>query len=137
MIKLEDLKEISALSLLESYIGKNPYILKFQKEYIKNGKITLTANQSKYIVDNFDKDPIKINRILKISEYLGEELRKSEELTFVPQKMLVEYILAETEKTFHIYGKVKQNQKYGKLYWIPKTQLFENPYHVNITQMLI
>jgi SWI/SNF-related matrix-associated actin-dependent regulator 1 of chromatin subfamily A len=132
MIRLEDLKEISALSLLESYKGKNPYILRFQKELIKNGKITLTANQSKYIVDNHDKTSIKINRVLRISTYLGEELKKSEELSFTPEKMLVEYILADNDKTFHVYGKVKQNQKNGKLYWLPKTQVLDDPYFEDI-----
>jgi len=132
MINLETIRKNSALPLLEDYNGKNPYITNLRKKYIKHGKITLTTNQSKYIRDNFDKDPIKINRVLNITNYLGIELQKNDGLSFTPEKILVEYILAETEKTFHIYGKLKKNQEISKLYWIPKTQLLDDPYFEDI-----
>lgn len=90
--------------------------------------MTITENQAKYIVDNHDKQPIFINRLIGITEYLGLEFQKSDSLSFIPQKILVEFILAETEKTFHIYGKLKQNQKESKMYWLPKTQIFDDPY---------
>jgi SWI/SNF-related matrix-associated actin-dependent regulator 1 of chromatin subfamily A len=64
----------------------------------------------------------------RISSYLGEELKKSENLGFTPERILIEYILAETDKTYHIYGRVKKNQELGKLYWLPKTQVLDDPY---------
>jgi len=128
MIKLDDIKDKSALELLKSYKGKNPYILLMQKEFNKNGKLRLTETQSKYIIDNFNKEPIKINRIIEISEFLGEELKRKENLSFTPKRILIQYILAETEKSLHIYGKVKQNQEKSKMYWVPKTQLIDDPY---------
>lgn len=127
-IKLDDIKDRSALTLLKDYKGKNPYIQKLQKEYKKKGKIRLTENQSKYIINNFNKEPLKINRIIEISDYFAGELQKKENLTFLPKRILIYYILGETEKTFHIYGKLKKNQKKSKMYWIPKTQLFDDPY---------
>lgn len=90
--------------------------------------MTITENQAKYIVDNHDKQPIFINRLIGITEWLGLEFQKSDNTSFVPQKILVEFILAETEKTFHVYGKLKQNQKESKMYWLPKTQIFDDPY---------
>jgi SWI/SNF-related matrix-associated actin-dependent regulator 1 of chromatin subfamily A len=132
MITLDDLNDRSALSLLESYEGKNPYIKKLKKDLIRNKKLKLTDNQSKYIRENIDKDPVKINRVLRISTFLGEELQKTQELSFVPEKILIEYILAETDKTYHVYGKVKKNQKHSRLYWIPKTQMIDDPYFEEI-----
>jgi SWI/SNF-related matrix-associated actin-dependent regulator 1 of chromatin subfamily A len=128
MINLEDLKGHSALSLLENYSGINPYLLKLKNEYLKNQKISLTETQSKYIIENHNRQPLFINRIIGITKYLGEELKKLDDLSFEPEKILVEFILAETDKSFHVYGKLKKNQKESKMYWLPKTQVTDDPY---------
>ena len=118
MINLEDIKGYSALSLLENYSGINPYIKKLKNEYIKNKKIRLTETQAKYIVDNHQREPQLINRIITISRFLGEELQRQENISFVPEKILIEYILAENEKSYHVYGKLKRNQENSKMYWL-------------------
>jgi intein/homing endonuclease len=128
LINLDDLRGHSALSLLENYEGINPYILKLKHEYKKNKKLLLTDNQSKYIVQNHDREPQMINRVINITEYLGLELQKQDALSFVPQRILIEFILAETEKTFHVYGKLNRNQQSSKMYWLPKTQVTDDPY---------
>lgn len=132
MINLDDIKGRSAITLLENYSGINPYLKKMRNEYLTNGKILLTDIQSKYIIENHEKEPILINRLIKISVFLGEELQKQAELPFIPEKILIEYILADTEKALHVYGKLKKNQKQSKMYWIPKTQLLEDPYFEEI-----
>ena len=128
MIQLDKLRDKSVFSLLDNYNGGNPYIMRFKNEYLKKGKLNLTTNESKYIYENHDKEPIEINKIVKISSYLGEELKKSEELTFIPEKISIEFLLAETEKTFHVYGRLTRKQEKGKLYWLPKTQVMEDIY---------
>ena len=132
MINLDDIRGHSAISLLESYEGINPYLMKLKIEFLKNKKLALTENQSKYIMDNHDREPVYVNRVVGITSYLGDELQKQETLSFVPEKVLIEFILAETEKTFHIYGKLKQNQKESKMYWLPKTQVTDDPYFESI-----
>ena len=89
-----------------------------KKQYLKDKKVKLTETQIKYIIDNHQKEPILINKIVNITKFLGEELQKQEELSFIPERILVEYILAENEKTFHVYGKLKKNQKDSKMYWL-------------------
>lgn len=128
MITLNDLKSRSAFTLLDKYSGINPYLKKLQNAYLNNRKMTITENQAKYIIDNHEKAPIFINRLIGITEWLGLEFQKSDNTSFVPQKILVEFVLAETDKTFHVYGKLKQNQKESKMYWLPKTQIFDDPY---------
>ncbi len=134
MINLDDIKGYSAINILRDYEGKNPYIKKLKKKLIKFGKITLTTFQSDYIVDNHKKDPMLINKIVSITEYIGEELKKQHNLTFVPQKILIEYMLADSDKTFHVYGKLKRNQEKSDMYFIPKTQVLDDPYfeHIHI-----
>jgi hypothetical protein len=102
-------KSRQALSLL-SYDGINPYIRKLKKCYLKKEKLVLTENQTKYIMDNHQKAPMYINRVLNITKYLGDELQKQHGLNFTPERLLVEFILAETEKTFHVYGKLTQKK---------------------------
>lgn len=133
MINLDDIKGYSALSLLENYSGINPYIKKLKSEYIKNKKVILTENQVKYIMDNHERAPQLINRVIKISSFLGEELQRKENIKFTPEKILIEYILAENEKAYHVYGKLKRNQEKSKMYWLPKTQVLDDPYFEEIT----
>ena len=127
MITLDDIPGISAINALQNYVGKNPYIKQLKRD-IDGTKVKLTPNQITYIIDNEDKDPIKMGRVIKITNWLGESLQKSEDLSFTPEKLLVEYLLADTEKTYHIWGKLKQNQKESKMYWLPKTQILDDIY---------
>lgn len=128
MINLDDIKGRSAISLLENYSGINPYLIKLKLETSKNNTIRLTENQIRYIVENYDKTPVYINRVIGITSYLGDELQKNEGLSFKPERVLVEFILAETEKSYHIYGKMTRKQQSSKMYWLPKTQVTEDPY---------
>jgi len=132
LINLDDIKGRSAITFLENYSGINPYLKKLRNEYLNNKKIVLTETQTKYIIDNHDKEPILINKVIRISPYLGEELQKQNELSFIPEKILIEYILADSEKTYHVYGKLKQNQQQSKMYWLPKTQVLDDPYYEEI-----
>ena len=128
LIELGDIKGRSAFEFLEKYEGKNPYIKKLKKDYLTNKGLKLTTTQSNYIIDNHDKEPMLINKVVGISDYLGEELQRKEHLTFQPNRILIEFMLAETEKSFHVYGKLKQNQKFSGMYFIPKTQVMDDPY---------
>jgi SWI/SNF-related matrix-associated actin-dependent regulator 1 of chromatin subfamily A len=132
LINLDDIGGRSAISKLRDYDGKNPYIKKLKKKLLKDGKLTLTDTQSKYILDNYDKEPILVNKIVRISEFLGESLQKQENLPFKPEKILIGYILADSEKTYHVYGKLTKKQEKFDMYFIPKTQVLDDPYFEDI-----
>lgn len=127
MISLNDIKGRSALDMLETYNGYNPYILTLKAEFLKNKKLLLTDTQSRYIIDNIDRDPQYLNRVVNITEYLGEEIKTKLNLDFTPERILVEFMLAETEKAYHIYGKLTKKSE-SKLFWLPKTQVTDDPY---------
>jgi len=128
MIDLENIKGRKALIRLGLYDGRNPYLIKLKAEYKKKGKITLSNTQEAYILNNFDKDPVKVDRVVTLSEYIGEELKEKYSMSFVPVRMYFGFILAQTDKSYHVYGKLKQNQKDNAMYWIPKTQVMEDPF---------
>ena len=132
MLNLNDIQGRGALELLEKYEGKNPYLKKLKSKFLKNKSFTLTDNQTKYIMRNHDKEPVFINKVIHISDYLGAELKKQETLSFIPERILFEYILGETEKTYHVYGKLKRNQEKSGMYFIPKTQVLDDPYYEEI-----
>ena len=124
LLDLNDLKSHSALSLLESYDGINPYLKRLKNDLLTNKSLSLTDTQAKYIIDNHQKDPIFINRV----KYLGEELKKQEDLSFVPERLLIEFILAENDRSYHVYGKLTTKQQESRMYWLPKTQVIDDPY---------
>ena len=128
MLNLDDIKGVSALAMLDGYNGINPYILKMKLDYSKNRKLVLTENQAKYILDNFNREPQQLNRVVSITKYLGDELQKKENLSFTPERVLIEFMLAETDKAYHIYGKLKRNQEQSRMYFLPKTQVLDDPY---------
>jgi SWI/SNF-related matrix-associated actin-dependent regulator 1 of chromatin subfamily A len=132
LININDIRGVSAINFLKEYDGKNPYIKKLKNKLLKDGKISLTDTQSKYVIENHAKEPILINKIVRVSEYLGEELKKQENLSFVPEKILIEYILADSDKTYHVYGKLKRNQEKSDMYFLPKTQILDDPYYEEI-----
>ena len=130
MVNLDEIGGYSAISKLKSYEGKNPYIKKMKKKLLADGKIILTPAQSKYIMDNFDKEPILINKIVNITEFLGESLQQNGKLTFKPERILIEYMLADSEKAYHVYGKLTKKQVKSGMYFLPKTQVVDDPYFV-------
>jgi len=132
LINLDDIKGRDAIELLRKYEGKNPYIKKLKSDLAKDGKLKLTTNQTKYIIHNYDFIPLHINKVIGITDYLGEELQRNERLSFKPERILVEYLLADNEKTYHIYGKLKRNQEKSRMYFIPKTQILDDLYHEEV-----
>jgi SWI/SNF-related matrix-associated actin-dependent regulator 1 of chromatin subfamily A len=132
MINIDDIKGRSALDLLKDYVGFNPYLLKLKQDLIKNNKLKLTENQAKYVIDNHDKEPIFVNKVVRITNFIAEELKRTQKLDFVPERILIEFILADTDKTFHIYGKFTKKQKESSIFWLPKTQVIDDPYFEDI-----
>lgn len=128
MIDLNKLKKRQALNLLIPYKGINPYIRKLQKEYELYGTVKLTESQAKYVIDNIDFVPLKLDRVVEITEYAGKLFQQQDNLSITPTKILIEYILSDNGKRIHFYGKLKRNQKKSGMYFLSKTQLIDDPY---------
>jgi SWI/SNF-related matrix-associated actin-dependent regulator 1 of chromatin subfamily A len=126
MLDLKDIKGKKVENLLVNYEGNNPYIRYIKKLFQNDSGYVLTSSQSKYIEKFHDFQPIKLNKIIEITEYFGEKLKEDFKLNHIPQKILVDTVLADKENSYHILCKLYKNQKENKLVWLPKTQIFED-----------
>lgn len=128
MINLEDIKGRGAIALLETYKGINPYLKDLKKKLVRDGKVTLTEGQVEYINKFHDVEPQVLNRVVSINPLLGQSLQEKYNLKFTPERMLIQAMLADQEKTYHVYGKLTQKQKRAEMYWLPKTMVLDDPY---------
>jgi len=122
MLDLSKLKNRMVLLKLKEYDGPNEYIHRLRMNVLR-GKVILTQNQVTYINDNYTTEPIEVNRIIEITPFFGEQLEEKWELKHTPKRILVETLLAESDKSYHVKGKLYRNQKKSELYFLPKTQI--------------
>ena len=116
MLDLSKLKNRTVLLKLKEYDGPNEYIHRLRVNVL-NGKVLLTPSQVAYINDNYTTEPIEISRIIEITPFFGEQLKEKWGLKHTPEKILVETLLAESEKSYHVKGKLYRNQKKSELYF--------------------
>lgn len=133
MLDVNLLKNKKTLLRLEKYEGKNEYLLSLKERLLKEGSFAISPSTAQYIENNFDREPLELNEVVRITDYFGEQLKKQYELKNVPKKVLVELVLGETEKSYHVKGKLYKNQKYSPLFYIPKTQVYKNLMEVEET----
>jgi SWI/SNF-related matrix-associated actin-dependent regulator 1 of chromatin subfamily A len=126
MLDISKLKNRKALVKLEEYDGNNEYLISLKKRLEKEGSFLISPSVAEYIELNFDREPLEINKIIEINEFLGKQIQKKFELNHIPEKVLVEWVLGETEKSYHVKGKVFKNQKYSPLFYVSKSQISEN-----------
>ena len=113
---------IEAREILLSYDGANNYILNL-KDYIINSKtFTLTRSQSDYINKNYKKTPKIVRLWMEIDDYLSKELMTTKLLQKPPKKIWIEKLLSETDKAYHVWGKVLDAHPLNS-FWVPKNQI--------------
>lgn len=132
MLDISKLKNKKTLLKLEKYNGSNEYMLSLKERLIKEGSFPISPSVAEYIENNFDKEPVEVNKVITITEFLGKQLQEKFDLNHIPEKILVEWVLGDTEKSYHVKGKIFKNQKYSPTFYVPKTQVFENLYDIDI-----
>lgn len=137
MVDLTKLKNKTTLDKVRNYAGTNDHILKMKKRLENEGFFVLTSSQISYIEDNIDKEPIDINKVVEISSFLGEGLKEKHNLKNIPEKVFVGKILAESDKSYHVKGKLYKNQKEEVLFYIPKTQIHTDLFEVELDDVEI
>ena len=113
MGKIDD--KTKAIDLLKKYDGENPYLLTLKNDVFNRG-VSLIDFNVEYILKNIDFKPKLINKIVKISDWYGEKLQKDWNIDFKPEKLRIKYLLGETETTFHVLMKYRQNMEYIYLF---------------------
>ena len=113
--------EKEALDILSTYGGANNYVLEL-KEKTKSKYYKLSRTQVDYIISHKDIVPKVARKFVEIDPYLSEQLQENRLLPKPPKKIWVEKILVESEKAYHIWGKIIDADNLHA-FWVPKSQI--------------
>jgi SWI/SNF-related matrix-associated actin-dependent regulator 1 of chromatin subfamily A len=116
--------EHKALELLEVYSGANNYILSLKTKKEKNKKFFPTRTQSDYINNYHDVTPKVARKWVDLDTYFAKKFAEEKYLLEVPDKIYIEKLLVEKEKSYHIWGKFFEKDEITE-FWVPKSSLIK------------
>ena len=123
MTEQTNLIELRALKVLETYDGANNYILRLQSQKKQNPKFYPTRAQSEYIINFKDTKPKVGKRWVDIDPYFAKKIADEKLFTKIPEKVWVEKLLVEKEKSYHIWGHFFGEELHE--FWLPKAALIK------------
>jgi len=116
--------EQQAISILENYQGSNNYILKLKKQIESNKKYVPTRAQCDYVIDYNSVVPKVAKKWVDIDSYFSQKLVADNPFIKEPDKIYVEKILIEKDKSYHIWGKIFSGETIHD-FWIPKAAVIK------------
>ena len=116
--------EQKALELLDSYSGANNYILYMKSKKETNKKFYPTRTQADYIVNYFDTKPKVARKWVVLDTYFAKKFATERYLLETPEKVYIEKLLVEKDKSYHIWGKFFEKDVLSE-FWIPKSSLIK------------
>ena len=102
--KLSKIPEVRAQRILEVYDGFNNYIQSIQKKFKEQKHFKLTRAQADYINSYHKLVPKIARKWVDLDSYFGKKMMEDKLLTKVPEKVYIEKLLVEKDKSFHIWG---------------------------------
>lgn len=117
--------ESKAMAILETYEGGNNYLLELKRKSQINKKFYPTRSQSEYILSFHDKQPKVAKKWVILDAYFAQKLADDKLYTEIPQKVWVEKLLADKEKSYHIWGKVFEKEELHD-FWLPKAAIIKD-----------
>jgi SWI/SNF-related matrix-associated actin-dependent regulator 1 of chromatin subfamily A len=116
--------EQKALEILDVYSGANNYILSLKTKKEKSKKFYPTRTQSDYINTYHDVKPKVARKWVDLDTYFAKKFAEEKYLLEVPEKIYVEKLLVEKEKSYHIWGKFFEKDGLTE-FWVPKSALIK------------
>jgi SWI/SNF-related matrix-associated actin-dependent regulator 1 of chromatin subfamily A len=116
--------EHKALSLLDSYSGANNHILYLKTKKETNKKFYPTRTQADYIVNYYDTVPKVARKWVDLDTYFAKKFAEERYLMETPEKIYIEKLLVEKEKSYHILGKFFDKDPLTE-FWVPKSSLIK------------
>lgn len=99
-----------ALRILKEYSGSNPYILMLQRDiYVNQNNDALGDFQVEFILENYDKEPKPINKIVKLADWYAEKKKEDWKLDFIPKNIAILSYLGETTTTYCCYVQYRKS----------------------------
>ncbi len=117
--EVKPLLEQKALEILESYSGANNYLMRLKRQQELNKKFFPTRAQSDYIINYFNIVPKVAKKWVNLDPYFAQKIADEKLYTKVPEQIWIEKLLVEKDKSYHIWGKVFENEDLHE-FWLPK-----------------
>jgi SNF2 family DNA or RNA helicase len=124
------LPEIEAREILAIYEGSNNQILDWKKKLLDTKNYKLTRTQADYIIKYQNVVPKVARKYVNIVQTFGEKLMEDKLLVKPPEKIWIEKLLCESDKAYHIWGKVLDAEKLQAL-WVPKVVIMAEEKKLN------
>jgi hypothetical protein len=119
------------LEILKNYNGDNNYLINIRYLYLNNPNFSLTDSQIEYITLFNETKPKVARKWVELDSYYARMIADDKLLVNIPEKMWVEKLLAEKEKSYHIFGRFFENDNLN-LYWIPKDAIVVDKTNKNV-----
>ena len=117
--------EHQALEILDTYSGANNYILYLKQKKETNKKFYPTRSQSDYIVSYNNVIPKVARKWVELDSYFAKKFAEEKYLLQTPEKIYIEKLLVEKEKSYHIWGKFFDKDSISE-FWVPKSALIKS-----------
>jgi SWI/SNF-related matrix-associated actin-dependent regulator 1 of chromatin subfamily A len=125
---LETQKQIiehKALDLLDSYSGGNNHILYMKSKKETNKKFYPTRTQAEYIISYYNTKPKVARKWVELDPYFAKKFAEERYLFETPEKVYIEKLLVEKDKSYHIWGKFFEKDRLSE-FWVPKSSLIKS-----------
>ena len=119
--KLENITKV--YKILNEYSGENSYIISLKNIVYAYKSRGLNDSEIDYVLHNYDREPILINKIVKIADWYGEKLHSNILLDFIPQKLKITWFLGETDYIYHFFCIYRRSQEKAIELFVPKKAL--------------
>ena len=124
MGNVQSIIENRALDLLDSYSGANNHILYLQNKKLSSKKFYPTRAQSDYIVNYYNTTPKVARKWVDLDTYFAKKFAEERYLLETPEKIYIEKLLVEKEKSYHIWGKFFEKDPLTE-FWVPKSSIIK------------
>lgn len=126
----KNIPEIEARNILSTYEGANNQLLDWKTKLLSIKSYTLTRPQSEYVIKYHETKPKVARKYITIVPGFGEKIREDRLLPKVPDKIWCEKLLCESDKAYHIWGKVLDVDQNHAM-WLPKSAVYQEEKKLN------
>ena len=120
----KNIPEIEAREILSVYDGYNNQLLEWKDKFVNVKNFKLTRPQSDYVLKYHTVKPKVAKKYLNLVPSFGEKIREDRLLPKVPEKIWCEKLLCETDKAYHIWGKILDTEQNHAM-WLPKGAILQ------------
>jgi SWI/SNF-related matrix-associated actin-dependent regulator 1 of chromatin subfamily A len=122
--------EIEARTILLTYEGSNNQILDWKRKVDEVKNFKLTRPQAEYVMKYYELNPKVARKYINLVSTFGEKIMEERLLPVPPEKIWCEKLLCESDKAFHIWGKVLDSDQMSAM-WLPKSAIVQEEKKLN------